>query len=266
MSDIVIADSVAAAFPPAHCITYGDPGGGKSTFACTWPKPLLVKLFDAHGKDMPYVKWARANGATDTKSIDESGVPLRDFVAPNGDWIRIEYFNDLSPQSRSWELFDWHMKERAFFEHGWATVVIDSVTFMELSARMHARHVVNPNSKEPRQWFGYSTDALEYALLVQLQAFPQNLLVLAHIDANKDEVLGTYVRQLAAPGRLTSRNELAAGYAELYRAYVLPNKEDPTNMQYVLQTARDASYNCASQIGAPNPCWQDYRSLWTNWQ
>lgn len=251
--------------PPLHCITYGDPGGGKTTFATTWPKPLLVFLFDAYGKDMPYRKWCRANGGTETPGVDEWGTPLIDFVAGD-EWIRVLYFNDLSPTAESWPRFDWYVKERHFFTHGWQTLVIDSVTFMELCARMHAKHVINPNTREPRQWFGWSTDALEYALLVQLQNFPANLLVLAHIDANKDEVLGTFVRQLAAPGRLTSRNELAAGYAELYRAHVTPDPADKTKMLYVLQTERDAQYNCATQIGAPNPSWQQYDALWENWR
>lgn len=251
--------------PYLHTIVYGDPGSRKSTFATTFPKPLLVKNFDANGKDMPYRKWGRTLGATETRSVSDFGVPILDIVAPDGGWIRIEYFNDLSPESKAWDSFSWDMKERAFFTHGWETLVIDSLTFMNLCAFYHAKHVVNPNSKEPRQWHAYSTDALEYALLVQLQNFPTNLVLLAHIDQDKDEVLGSYVKQLAAPGRLKNRNELCAGYAEFYRAYTMADPSAPDGLAYVLQTKKDAQFNCATQIEAPNPCWQDYEALWANW-
>lgn len=39
-----------------HCLVYGDTGTGKSTFAATWPKPMLVLFFDPMGKDIPYWK------------------------------------------------------------------------------------------------------------------------------------------------------------------------------------------------------------------
>ena len=42
--------------PPLHWILYGDFGSGKSTMAATFPKPMLVHMFDAFGKDMPYLK------------------------------------------------------------------------------------------------------------------------------------------------------------------------------------------------------------------
>lgn len=40
--------------PPIHCMVYGDSGTGKSTFATTFPKPMLVWCFDPFGKDMPF--------------------------------------------------------------------------------------------------------------------------------------------------------------------------------------------------------------------
>jgi len=257
--------------PAIHCITYGDPGGGKSTFATTWPRPILGFIFDAHGKDTPYMRWARANGCTVTDSVDSWGLPVKEIINAAGEIeMRLEYYNDISPMlgedrvgyPHTWELFEWRMRERAFFNEGWQTVLVDSVTFMELCARMYAKFVKNPDSKEPRQWFGYSTDALELALLVQLQAFTGNLLVLAHIHHDKDEVLQTFVRQLAAPGRLTARNELAGGYSELYRAYVVRERGGET--QFVLQTQRDNLFSCATQIHAPDPCWQDWTALWEN--
>lgn len=260
--------NVVVSYPPLHCIVYGDPGSRKSTFASTFPKPLLVKQFDANGKEFPYRKWGRNHSsgrASETEGVTEYGVRFLDIVAPNGEWIRIEYFNDLSPESGAWEKIEWDVRERAFFTHGWETVVLDSLTFLNLVAFYHAKFVVNPNSKEPRQWHAWATDALERMLLVQLQNFPTNLVVLAHIDHDKDEVLNTYVRQLSAPGRLKTRNELCAGYAEFYRAYAVPDANWPDGMAFLLQTQKDANFNCASQIGAPNPCIQDYHALWENW-
>jgi len=40
-------------------LVYGDTGTGKSTFAASFPKPLLVFCFDPAGKDIPYWKKAR---------------------------------------------------------------------------------------------------------------------------------------------------------------------------------------------------------------
>lgn len=247
---------------PLHCLTYGDVGSRKTTFACTWPKPMLVFFFDAYGKDGPYLKWARTNNAEVRELVDQWGTPIKILDAGAAGYIQIEYYSDISPEAQAWPRFEWRMKERAFFGEGWATLSIDSVTFMELCARMHARHVVNPATKEPRQWFGYSTDALEYALLVQLQAFPGNVIVLAHIDNNKDEMLGTFIRQVAAPGRLTARNELAAGYAEIYKTF---RTVDAGEERFLLQTRSDQLFFAASQIEAPNPSWQDYEQLWGNW-
>ena len=39
--------------PFAHAIAYGDSGGGKSTFAATWPKPMVVFFFDPFGYGIP---------------------------------------------------------------------------------------------------------------------------------------------------------------------------------------------------------------------
>lgn len=263
----MVAEAVAQTVRPAlHCLCYGDVGSRKSTFATTWTAagPMLVFFFDALGKDQPYLKWGRQHGAKVEESRDQWNNPIKTIDAGAAGYIRIEYYSDISPEARSWECFEWRMKERAFFDEGWSTVTVDSLTFMEICARMYARHVVNPNTKEPRQWFGYSTDALEYALLVQLQGFPGNVLVLAHIDNNKDEMLGTFVRQVAAPGRLTNRNELAAGYAEIYKTY--RTQDEKKNELYLLQTRSDNLFFAASQIEAPDPCWQDYNSLWENYK
>ncbi len=41
---------------PIHVLAYGEPGAGKSELLATFPKPILVFMFDALGKDTPYMK------------------------------------------------------------------------------------------------------------------------------------------------------------------------------------------------------------------
>jgi len=42
--------------PPINTMVYGDFGTGKSQFASTFPKPMLVFMFDGKGKDIPFWK------------------------------------------------------------------------------------------------------------------------------------------------------------------------------------------------------------------
>ncbi len=150
----------------------------------------------------------------------------------------------------------------AVFQHdtvAWATVVVDSVTFMEIAARMSHQFILSPRAKEPRQWWAGATDDLERMLMIRFGSLPMNVVVLAHIDEEKDELHGTFVRSPKAPGRL--RKGLAAGYGELYRAYV--QRDAQRVPSFWLQTRSDAMFNAASQIGAPDPCPTAYAALWT---
>jgi hypothetical protein len=142
---------------------------------------------------------------------------------------------------------------------GFQTVILDSVTFMELMARKEAQYVLNKTSKEPRQWFAASTDALEELLMIRFGSLAINVVVLAHIDEDKDEVHGQYVRHPAAPGRLRKRSP--AGFSELYHAYVA--RDESGAPEYLWQTRSNALYNAASQISAPDPVPQDYNLLWS---
>ena len=53
-----------------HCLVYGEPGSGKTTFAATWPKPLLVLFWDPVGKDLPYQELGLRTGGSVSGLID----------------------------------------------------------------------------------------------------------------------------------------------------------------------------------------------------
>jgi hypothetical protein len=84
--------------------------------------------------------------------------------------------------------------------------------------------------------------------------------VIAHITEDKDEVNGSFVRNPAAPGRLSKR--LPAGYNEMYHMYGIDDEGKDTRC---LQTSRNSRFNAGSTIGAPNPCWPEFDSLWQGW-
>lgn len=226
--------------PPIHLVIYGDSGAGKSTCAATFPSPVRVWLFDAPDKAAPYRRAAKA-----------------------GKDITVEMFHDPLPEmgGKGWAQFlkrarDYvankeYLKDR--------TLIVDSVTFMELAARKYDQYVTNQRARDPRQHFAASTEALEEILMIRLMALPINVVVLCHIDEERDELHGTMVFNPSAPGRM--RKRLAAGYGEFYRAYV--RRTETGDKQYLLQTSADARYNAASQIGAPDPAWQDYADLWS---
>src|SRR5262245_14419801 len=265
---------MSTAHPYSHWLVYGESGTEKSTFLATFPTPILVFCFDPHGKDAPYLRRGVPG------PLQQGAYPYRDVThRRTGDLlIRLEYFHDLmiptefSPVEKGKDAG----KARAVLaaadrpqayanflrriatrphDEGWATIGLDSVTYVEMAARGWAQHVLNPTTSDPRQWWNEATDRLEDVLLKYVAGLPLNVVVLAHVDEAKDEEHGLFIRNPRCPGRL--RKLSGSGYAEFYRAYT--NK---ATGEHVLQTRSDATWNAASQIPAPNPCPPHYHALW----
>lgn len=55
-----------------HALVYGEAGTGKSSFAATWPKPILVLFFDPVGKDMPYIQVGLSVGGSESGLVADS--------------------------------------------------------------------------------------------------------------------------------------------------------------------------------------------------
>jgi hypothetical protein len=45
---------------PLHCLIYGDSGAGKSLFASSFPKPMLVLMWDGYDNAVPYLEQGQA--------------------------------------------------------------------------------------------------------------------------------------------------------------------------------------------------------------
>jgi len=248
----------ATSHPSIHVLTYGDSGAGKTTFAATFPTPMLVCAFDPVGKDTPYLRLGVPQPVT-TDPL--TGLYTRSVTHPKAadfELVKLVYFHDPDfTQPRAYPAFQQFMAATDFAE--WATVVVDSATFMELMARKYHQFRLNPTAKEPRQWFAGGTDLLEDMVMGRFASLLINVVITAHVDEEKDEMHGSFVRAPKFPGRM--KKGVSASFGEVYRAYVARN--DKGEMYYALQTRSDTLYQAASQIGAPNPCWPTYDALWT---
>jgi hypothetical protein len=101
---------------------------------------------------------------------------------------------------------------------------------------------------------------LEEAVMCRLGGLRTNVVILAHVDSERDEVAGAMVYNPAAPGRMRLR--IGGGYPELYVAHVR-RTEKGGDLEYYLQTRANARYNAASvYLEAPDPCVPHYAALW----
>jgi hypothetical protein len=259
-----------AGHPPIHCLVVGDYGSGKSTFANTFPKPMLVMFFDAFGKEFPYMR----TGEVSELFSDEKSDWVRTVKSTKDGRLlkRIEYYHELawvepveitrkagkSIRDVNPTVYNTFLKRMAGFHHEyaeWATIVLDSVTPFEIAARRWDQFVLNPQAEDARQWYGASKDMLERMLFTRFAGLPMNVVVLCHIDDEKFEHQGKQRRVPMLPGKL--RGSLGSQYQEVYHQYVTDQGE------YLLQTKTDAMFACTSAIGAPNPCPATYEALWT---
>lgn len=135
----------------------------------------------------------------------------------------------------------------------WATIIVDSVTSMEMVARRWDQFVLNPGAEDARQWYGASKDLLERMLIGRMGQLPMNVVVCAHIDDDKYEHQGKQRRMPMAPGKL--RASLPSQYQEVYRAIA-------DDAGYSLQTVSDGLWACTTGIDAPNGTVPSYHALW----
>lgn len=270
--------------PFTKCLIFGAPGSGKTGFLASWPKPMLVFFWDAYGKDTPLLR------EPDRTPIDPAKVTqLQTYMIPTGGanveiiyrdvqrsdgLIRIEYYHDLDPQNPA-AFARFRARLNLLYQefNTWQTVGNDSVTSMEFLARMNHKYHLNRqedkafHSRDPRKWFGGSTDDLEEVLKGTFKGLPMNVVVTAHVDQDRDETAsGIMARNPSAPGRL--RGGLSDSYQELYHSYVIEQRNPATaevERHFVLQTQPDSTFNAATQIDAPSPCWSNYDALWVNY-
>jgi len=260
-----------------HVLLMGRPGAGKSHFAATFPKPMLVFGFDPAGKEDPYLDRGTAGPITEAKS--KNGLysfAYRDIYSKKEKGrviIRYEYWgesNPIKPDRYPTFMARTMALEQEIRESGWKTIVLDSATYFELTARAFSENGVNrlndkgEVTKDQRIHYGYSAHACEQYLMMRLPNLIMcNTIAITHIDEQKDYSSGAedgaVVRKMAAlPGKLPNR--IAGGYGECWLIY----RPNPAGKERLLQTQeREGSmFDCKSLKRFPDPCPAHYELLW----
>lgn len=206
--------------------------------------------------------------------IGNFNINYRDIIHPDG-VTRIEYYNETNIESPT-AFASFKARRLTIAQEGWKTLVIDSVTFLELIARKYDEKLINPlppgktkqtvkkgDGVDPRQWFGASTDILEEYLCIEFSGLRANVVIICHVNEKRNEVSGEILRMPFAPGRLSDRKLLNAAYQEQY--YLHTGRDSDGRQTHILKTQNDGQWAATSQIDAPDPCYPHYESLWQNW-
>lgn len=251
-----------------HCLVYGDSGSQKTTFAATFPKPMLVLAFDSLSKMTPL----RRRGRRAPVFFDEKkGLQVEQVLSSKDEGkavIQIEYFADVDIKAGSSEVYACELFDRRFsqvyaemIQGKWATVVLDSLTQLEYAIRKADQYKFNSttqsgNKQDGRQHSAASAEGIEEVAFA-LARFNSNVVVTAHVKAEPVNERGVMTYMPEAPGKRS--RTLASIYGETYYAQW-------TEEGTVLQTNRTNKYMACTAINAPDGCLPHYDTLWENYK
>lgn len=244
-----------------HGIVLGRPGSGKSTLIATMPKRLLVILTDPPGKEKPYLDRGIAGAIEAGPNCYFRNVYSK--KSPE-DWIiRIEFWGEPNPADPSMYAH-WIARsvrlEQDIREWGIKSIVLDTATYFELSARYYSLGKLNRDVKDGRQHYAFSTNACEQYIMMRFPNFLLcNSFVLCHIDDQKDESEngeGVVTRKMAAlPGKMPNR--VTGGFGEVWRVYV----DDGGNRVLQTQARAGSAFDCKSLLGVPDFTYPHYEAV-----
>lgn len=264
-------------YPKIHVLDYGESGAGKSTFLSTFPKPMLVMGFDPYDKMAPYTRYGKVQPITDPDALafyNNMGIEAKDVVDKSTGQllVRIEHYVDVDPaRPNAFDAFESRMVDFAGEASQWATVGLDSLTFLMRASMVRAQHnkpmkLYAPGT-DTRQWYGIVKFDIESVLMSRAPWWDSNVVICCHTKEDKDEFAEGILRGIRAPGTLSKDGP--AGFGETYRSYVdkVKTKDGKVERKFMIQTRSDNLWFANSVVcQAPDPCEASYLALWANYQ
>lgn len=282
-------------FPPKGFVIYGKSGVGKTTSAAGWPWPMLVQLWDAADKAMPYYDRIKLVGGQvyppltePTMDYDLSAkgdgslvIPVRYGLNKKGQVaLQVEHYEEADPDHPT-SYIKWQARMVDFIKEStrWGTMVTDSTTQMSICAR-NREEALHPTYNDPGLWHAGATNAMEKAWCQRFAAYKCNRVLLMHIKrivaqtrkdsppvTSKEDFDGVMIRMLSAPGRLAHADGVPSQYSEVYRMHLGPKDDvdEQGRRRRYFQTQLAGEWNAHSLINAPNECIPEYLALWQNY-
>lgn len=218
-------------------LVYGDSGTGKTVFALSFPGPTYV--FDFDGK----ISSGAAYYAQDKERLN------------NIEYDTYSQSSQERPAARFEEKLREFEKLASEGKFPFKTVVLDSfTTFTEammreiLQANPAIQRTRSPTTVIPAQ-LDYRIQNIHVKTLVnRVITLPANVVVLAHIKTEKDELTGRILNQPNAPGGLATY--LPVVFEEVYRSFVDVKGNERS---YMAQTQADMQFMARSQIRGISP-------------
>jgi hypothetical protein len=158
-------------YHPHRIMLVGNPTGGKTQLACTWPKPFVFDFDDG---------CRRIGGAGLDFDFEVFDV-LHDPGAADAAKARVMEFKNSQRK------------------HGYRTCVFDSLTAWS-NAQMGSILRINRREKPQVQDYGMLADEMTSMLGRAIVSF-DHVIVIAHEDLEKDEALGTFVAKPLCLGK-----------------------------------------------------------------
>lgn len=215
-----------------HALLLAEKGGGKTTAIGTAPKPILLASFDPGGP-----------------------VVLKDLI-DKGDVVVVSYEADEITHPTAFSRFnrDFNEWRRNNFFENFKTFAIDSATTMVTCLiwqimNKEGRIPANIDSKTTEgqgmriQDWGTLANTMQM-LARMIQNLPCHTILTGHVERERDEVTGGFVRTILLPGQ--SQRMVPVTIPELF---VIKKVYGPGGTKRVLLTDDDGEYRASTRIG-----------------
>ena len=194
-------------------MVYGTGGKGKTTFACTFPKPYVFDfdngMLSQRGKDIAYDTYGQY------------------------DWLKFEAKLTEFEKSCPYE-----------------TLVIDSVTTMEEYLLDHLISITRKPRPTQLEWGQLVLDLAD--IFLRVGKFKTNIVVVAHEQIVQDEITGEVMVMPLVYGKKLP-GLLPLFFDEMYRAQTGRDAKEPAKPVYQLLTTADVKYSAKSRLGVLEP-------------
>jgi len=214
----------------------GDSGVGKTCLGATFPGPIELLDFDLKADSA--AAFLRSKGQSEKLTqinVEQFAPPIEDDAkGPSPiDHLTQLIAKKYIPQQRAGKM-------------EFSTLMLDSITTFSIAT---LKHIVksNPGIKRVASIQGVQPCQQDYGILKRefqrlihgLLSLPCNVIMLAHIDIEKDESTGQIFRHSMMDGSFA--RQLPIYFKECWRLYIKDGKR-------MAQTQSDNMFNCRSQI------------------